>query len=228
MNTNPAKSTKSKFFMQFVSLLGGVAALATLVTLNSAGLLTARTTTPVYADGDIAPPPVPANIEVPTGNKLYQSGHAIGTQQYMCVFNGSSFVWAFFGPQAAVLKSDDKQVINHYLSPNPVEGGTARATWQHSNDGSTVWAAATPETTSSDPNYVAPGAIPWLRLEVKGVQAGPNGGDKLVRTTFIQRLNTSGGIAPSSGCAELTDVGKKALVPYTADYFFYRAAGKVN
>lgn len=45
---------------------------------------------------------------------------------------------------------------------------------------------------------VAPGAIPWLLLEVKGVQAGPSGGDKLTRTTFIQRLNTSGGIAPSS------------------------------
>jgi hypothetical protein len=26
------------------------------------------------------------------------------------------------------------------------------------------------------------------------------------------------------GCAALTDVGKRALVPYTADYFFYKAA----
>jgi hypothetical protein len=35
-------------------------------------------------------------------------------------------------------------------------------------------------------------------------------------------VNTSGGVAPSTGCASATDVGKKALVPYTADYFFYR------
>ena len=54
---------------------------------------------------------------------------------------------------------------------------------------------------------------------------GPTGGHKLTATTFIQRLNTSGGIAPSDGCTESPDVGKKALVPYTADYFFfYKAA----
>jgi hypothetical protein len=29
---------------------------------------------------------------------------------------------------------------------------------------------------------------------------------------------------PSTGCSESSDVGKKALVPYTADYFFYKAA----
>ena len=46
---------------------------------------------------------------------------------------------------------------------------------------------------------------------------------KPVTTTFIQRLNTSGGVMPSSGCALPTDVGKKAFMPYTADYFFYEA-----
>jgi len=29
-------------------------------------------------------------------------------------------------------------------------------------------------------------------------------------------------IAPSTGCAQSIDVGSKALVPYTADYFFYK------
>jgi uncharacterized protein DUF3455 len=47
---------------------------------------------------------------------------------------------------------------------------------------------------------------------------------RLTRTTFIQRLNTSGGIAPSTGCTQPIDLGTKALVPYTADYFFYKAA----
>ncbi len=50
---------------------------------------------------------------------------------------------------------------------------------------------------------------------------GPTGGGKLARTTFIQRVNTAGGVAPA-GCAASTDVGKKALVPYTTDYIFYR------
>ena len=57
-----------------------------------------------------------------------------------------------------------------------------------------------------------------------GAQDGPTGGDTLTATTFIQRLNTSGGVAPSTGCASSTDVGKQAFVPYTADYFFYKAA----
>jgi hypothetical protein len=39
--------------------------------------------------------------------------------------------------------------------------------------------------------------------------------------TYIQRLNTVGGKAPDEpgDCP-----GQMALVPYTADYFFYRAA----
>ena len=80
------------------------------------------------------------------------------------------------------------------------------------------------DRSSSDPVFVAPGAIPWLLLQVVGAQDGPTGGHKLTATTFIQRLNTSGGVAPSTGCTLSTDVGKKALVPYTADYFFYKDA----
>jgi hypothetical protein len=34
-------------------------------------------------------------------------------------------------------------------------------------------------------------------------------------------VNTFGGLAPSTGCAALGDVGKKESVPYTADYIFY-------
>lgn len=30
--------------------------------------------------------------------------------------------------------------------------------------------------------------------------------------------------APSIGCTSSTDVGKKVFAPYTADYFFYKAA----
>jgi hypothetical protein len=37
-------------------------------------------------------------------------------------------------------------------------------------------------------------------------------------TTFIQRVNTVGGVAPATGCAASTDVGKKSFVPYAAEY----------
>ena len=52
-------------------------------------------------------------------------------------------------------------------------------------------------------------------------QEGPTGGDTLTKTSFIQRVNTAGGLAPSDGCSRLEDVGAKAFQPYTADYFFY-------
>ena len=112
------------------------------------------------------------------------------------------------------------QLITHFLSANPVEAGTLRPTWQHSGDTSAAWAAAI--QSSTDPNFVAPGAIPWLLLQVAGAQYGPTLGHKLTATTYIQRVNTAGGLAPAEGCSAATDVGRKALVPYMADYVFYR------
>ncbi len=172
---------------------------------------------------DDAPPPVPANIQVPAGNKLFLVGHAIGTQNYVCRPSGDGVKFVLFTPQATLF-SDGKQVTTHYFSPNPDEGGTIRATWQHSRDTSTVWGEVKPGNSSDDPAYVAPGAIPWLLVTAVGNQAGPDGGDMLTGTTFIQRLNTSGGAAPSTGCSSSTDVGKREFVPYTTDYFFYKKA----
>jgi hypothetical protein len=169
---------------------------------------------PAHAD------PVPDNIQVPAGNTAFLEGHAVGTQNYICLPSGAGFAWTFFGPQATLFDDDDEQVITHFLSPNPDEGDTPRATWQHSQDTSTVWAMAI--ASYSTPGFNARGDIPWLLLQVVGTQDGPTSGHTLTVTTFIQRLNTSGGVAPSTGCTLPTDVGKRALVPYTADYFFYK------
>jgi Protein of unknown function (DUF3455) len=172
---------------------------------------------PVYAD-DIVLPPVPPELQVPPGNKAFSEGHAVGTQNYICLPSDSGFAWTFFGPQATLFNDDDKQIITHFLSLNPDERGMARATWQHSRDTSTVWAM--PIASSSDPKFVEPDAIPWLLLQVVGTEPGPTGGERLTRTTFIQRLNTSGGVAPMTACPV---VGQTLFVPYMADYFFYKA-----
>jgi len=58
---------------------------------------------------------------------------------------------------------------------------------------------------------------------VIGSDEGPTGGRLLTKTTFIQRLNTNGGSAPATGCLVTGDVGRQVLVPYSADYFFFRA-----
>jgi hypothetical protein len=179
----------------------------------------------------IKAPPVPGDLRAPAGNTAFLEGHAIGTQNYICLPSATGFSWTFFSPQATLFKTVKwlphdvrQQIVTHFLSPNPFESGLPRATWQSSFDTSSVWGKAI--ATSTDPNFVAAGAIPWLLLQVVGAQRGPTDGAILAQTTFVQRLNTSGGIAPSSGCSQATNVGSTALVPYTADYFFYKASEK--
>lgn len=49
-------------------------------------------------------------------------------------------------------------------------------------------------------------------------------GDALTGTTFIQRVNTEGGTAPSTGGSQSTNLGTQAYVPYMADYVFYESS----
>ena len=164
------------------------------------------------------PPQVPTELEAPEGSRLFPTLHAVGTQNYVCLAAGQP--WTFVGPQATLFDEDREQKATHYLSPNPDEGGTARATWQHSRDTSAVWARAI--ASSTDPAFVKPGAVAWLLLEVVGREPGPTRGRRLFRAKYIQRVNTSGGVAPGTGCSQATD-GSTVLVPYTTDYYFYKA-----
>ena len=172
------------------------------------------------AAADVIPPVVPTDFQPPAGSKAFLIGHAYGTQNYSCLPSASGFAWVLFGPQATLFNDDSEQLITHFLSPNPDENGVARATWQHSRDTSAVWAFA--YKTLTDANYVAPDAIPWFLLKVVGAEDGPMAGDKLSNATWIHRVNTGGGLAPTTGCGSASDVGKKALVPYVADYVFYK------
>ena len=181
---------------------------------------------PAYAR-QVAPPPVPPDLQVPAGHKAFLVGHAVGTQNYVCAPSASSpsgVAYALFAPEAILFSNDAGQVITHFFSPNPFEAntnpavvapGTIRATWQHSRDTSTVWAKLPKGSVVVDQD-----AIAWLLLKVVGAADGTVG-DTLTKTTFIQRLNTTGGVAPSTGCDSPADVGNQAFVPYTADYFFY-------
>jgi hypothetical protein len=187
---------------------------------------------PAYAD-DVTVPAVPGNIRVPAGNEAFLVGHAVGTQNYVCLPSGAGLAFVLFTPEATLFSDADRQVTTHFFSPNPFEHnanpalaavGPIRATWQHSRDTSTVWGQVKPGNSSSDSAFVAPDAIAWLLVTAVGADDGPTGGDTLTKTTFIQRLNTSGGVAPSTGCSSPADVGHLAFVPYTADYFFYKAA----
>jgi hypothetical protein len=49
----------------------------------------------------VRPPPVPVTLQVPSGNKVFRAGAAVGTQDYICLPSG----WAFFGPQATLFRA---------------------------------------------------------------------------------------------------------------------------
>jgi protein-S-isoprenylcysteine O-methyltransferase Ste14 len=186
---------------------------ALVLTLGLAGLA------PLHAADRPEPPEVPDAIRVPDGYLPFLIAHAIGTQGYVCVATGGQFAWTPFGPQATLFNADGQQLLTHFLSPMPYSL-LPSPTWQHSRDTSAVW--ATPIASSSDPAFVTPGAIPWLLLEAAVVGDGPTGGVRLTITRYIQRVHTFEGGAPTTGCAAPEDVKKRALVPYEADYVFYR------
>jgi uncharacterized protein DUF3455 len=167
----------------------------------------------------VTPPPVPAGIRVPAGNEAFLIGHGDGTQNYVCSPAKSlgQVAWTLFTPRATLFNDDGGQLTTHYFSPNPGEVDTpVRATWEDSRDTSTVWAKANATAV------VNPDAIAWVLLEVVGREVGPTGAATLFGTTFIQRVNTFGGLPPATGCDTPADLGAKAFVPYTADYVFYK------
>ena len=136
----------------------------------------------------ITPPPVPAGIEVEAGNEVFLLGHGVGTQNYVCAPCDTTkpnctlgVAFTLFTPQATLFDDQGGQLTTHFFSPNPLEHGIIRPTWQDSRDTSTVWASLVKSAT------VRADSIAWLLLNVKdtGTQAGPAGGNRLTKTTFI-------------------------------------------
>ena len=185
--------------------------------------------------GSIPSPTTPDTITPPVGNSAFLVGHAFGTQGYVCLPTATGASWTINNarPEATLFThvfGEAVQIITHFLSPvvNPNDVGPkpprfGDATWQSSFDSSRVWAQKDkPLTAGLDPSCPNSGSIDCLLLQVIGSDEGPTGGRSLTKTTFIQRLNTNGGSAPGTGCAVTGDVGKQVLVPYTADYYFFR------
>ncbi len=148
----------------------------------------------------VPPLPSPA-LAVPAGNKLERNLDAVGVQIYACTANTTGFGWVFTAPEATLYGHHGHVAGKHYVGP----------TWE-ANDGSTVVGA---KVAASAPD---PTAIPWLLLRA----VSHAGVGRMDDVTFIQRLETAGGLAPAGGC-DATTIGAVARVPYTATYYFYKA-----
>jgi hypothetical protein len=158
-------------------------------------------------DGDAAyagecPATVPDAIHVAADQQLAFSYEGDGVQIYTCNATANGFAWVFKAPRATLVDDDGDVRGIHFAGPS----------WQ-ANDGSTIVGARVASAPAT-----AAGAIPWLLLNVAS-HSGPPG--KLSKITSIQRLNTSGGVAPAVGC-DAAHLGVETEVPYTAGYFFYK------
>jgi hypothetical protein len=209
--------------------------LAALATLAVSGVSHAHERT-LDTKAEITSPITPVAIAPPAGNSAFLVGHAVGTQGYVCLPTSTGASWTVNNarPEATLftnLFGEGVQIITHFLSPdtnpnsyspNPLPFGNP--TWQSSFDSSKVWGQVTHSIAAgSDPSCPNAGSLACVLLQVVGSEQGPTGGKLLTKTTFVQRLNTGGGSAPGTGCLVPGDIGKQALVPYSADYYFFRA-----
>jgi hypothetical protein len=148
-------------------------------------------------------PSVPADIAVPAGSVLLFRRHATGVQTYECQ-NGQ---WAFRAPRALLFNP-------HQYRPSGIHYGgidrglTAGPWWESLHDGSRIRAGNPLSAPSPNAN-----SIPLLRLQV----LERHGSGVFSRVSYIQRLNTVGGVGPTGACS----AGAQRWVPYTADYYFY-------
>ncbi|TVP44854.1 MAG: DUF3455 domain-containing protein [Halomonas sp.] len=145
----------------------------------------------------------PADVQVPGGNTVALETVGVGAITYMCeTRDDGSMGWVFKGPSAALNDREGNQVGSYYGPP---------ATWE-ALDGSKITATE----LATAPN--GEGNIP-LQL----VEANPAEGEgAMAGVSYIQRLDTQGGVAPNVECGADNE-GAAAVVTYQSDYIFWTA-----
>ena len=179
------------------------------VRLLLAGLVAAVAAVPLTQAALAGPaaPSVPGTISVGEGHKPFLIGHAVGVQIYSCTNAGGAFHWGLPAPRADLYDDNGQLLATHFGGP----------TWR-AKDGSSVVGSRVDGVT------VDATAIPWLLLSAASTSAGPDG-DRLAHTSFIQRIATTGGLAPAAADCHAGTAGETREVPYTADYVFWKATG---
>jgi hypothetical protein len=152
---------------------------------------------------EIPPPEVPENLRAPDTEVVLLKALGKGRQIYACkakADNQTQFEWVLARPQADLLNEQGTKIGKHYEGP----------TWE-ATDGSKVIGQVQQRANAPQPD-----AVPWLLLKAKtNLGTGTFG-----RVTYIQRVNTAGGVAPAGGCDQ-QHAGAEASVDYQADYYFY-------
>ena len=168
-----------------------------------AGIVAAMAALSLVAQVALAGPPsptgVPDQITPGDGNKVFLVGHGVGVQIYTC--NGA--VWSSAVPRANLYDDNGKLIIKHFAGPS----------WQ-AKDGSKAVGTVVDKVIPDQ------SAIPWVLLSAKTTPGAD--GDRLVDTTFIQRLDTVGGLQPPAADCNAATAGTVVESPYTAEYVFWK------
>ncbi|MBB2944117.1 hypothetical protein FB565_003846 [Actinoplanes lutulentus] len=195
-----------------VKTFGAVGALALVAVAIPAGVSFAGTdrlpAAPVAAaatqtdSSTSSEPRVPAELAPPAGHVVHAVLKARGVQIYGC----TAAAWTLIEPAASLTgvttRPTKKVTALHFRGPS----------WQSDQDGSLVEGDGASAIRASSAH---PDSIPQLRITAKLNR----GGGLFGKVTYIQRLDTVGGIAPSGSCT----AGATTAVPYRAVYRFFVA-----
>lgn len=151
--------------------------------------------------------PIPDSLQVPEGNKLVLQTFARGVQIYQVkqsATDPNSFSWVNIAPSATLYAKPGfiDPLINHFAGPS----------WEFikgPEKGEKVVARKLQGVTRDAT------AIQWLLLQAVDSLSTP--GNKV---TFVQRICTAGGLAPTTG-ADAAHLNQLDSIPYTASYLFY-------
>ena len=169
-------------------------------------LLSACATAPGVNPPGFSQQSLPAAVQVPAGHKVVMETVGAGNITYECKLKKDSadqYEWTFIGPDAQLTDRSGMSVGKYFGPP---------ATWQ-SNDGSRVTATQL---------AVAPAGAGNIPSQL--VKANPaTGNGAMMGVTYIQRVATKGGVAPTGMCGAGA-AGAKEKVQYQADYIFWKAA----
>ncbi|MGR8999667.1 MAG: DUF3455 domain-containing protein [Gammaproteobacteria bacterium] len=145
---------------------------------------------------------IPDAIKVPAGHSPILTVHAKGDQIYQCSLNGGVYSWQLLAPDAKLFDEQGHIAGSHYSGP----------VWEY-KEGSRVVGQII-NKINIDPDT----SISWLLVKV----IAHKGKGLFSEVSFINRINTHGGLPPLSGC-DANHLGAEKRVPYTADYIFYEA-----
>ena len=168
--------------------------------IGAAAVLSACASAPMMMKVDNASLPEP--VRVPAGQKMMMAATGVGEITYECREKkdvAGQHEWAFVAPVATLYSADRKTVGKYYAGP--------------------TWEAADGSKVTGKQLAVSPASPGNIALQL--VKADPaTGAGAMTGVSYIQRLNTKGGVAPALAC-DAASKGQRQQVGYEADYVFY-------